>query len=422
MDGILAAVRLNSFRGRIYFVVMGLSVLFAILFALLGLAWGHTFVGVTLAAVSVAAGWAGSRMLENLLLSPVEQLTRIAMTIAKGDFTLRADVDSNDALGELAKAFNGMVDKLSTILKETNRMTQLVADSGRNIYTKNESLKSVIDQVTTSAQELAQGSSQISEEVVQTAQALKAIEERTTLYTESSKAMNLRAGQMRSLVEQGKQKVVHQGEGIKKNVETTSAVSETIRRLAQQASGITAITRTISDIAEQTNLLSLNASIEAARAGEHGKGFAVVAQQVRKLAEEATASTREVFTLVQGIDQGIREALNTIRTNEEVVEQQVELIRETEAVFNQFVDSVDFVARQIDQFAEESLQMLQSARQISETMENISAITEEGAASTQEVSASLNRQISAVDDMLQQAYEMTFNVSQLQRTISVFRL
>ena len=51
-------------------------------------------------------------------------------------------------------------------------------------------------------------------------------------------------------------------------------------------------------IAKHTNLLALNATIEAARAGEYGKGFAVVAQEVKSLASQAAATSRELRTSV----------------------------------------------------------------------------------------------------------------------------
>ncbi|MEF3309119.1 HAMP domain-containing methyl-accepting chemotaxis protein [Paenibacillus sp. GYB004] len=360
--------------------------------------------------------------LERALTGPIESISRVALNIAKGDFSMKVQVDSNDALGELGKTFNQMIDKLRGILNETTTITRSVVDTSREGSDKNRQLKDVMTQVTQSANELASGSSKISEEITYISSAIKDIEAKVTVYTGSTKEMNDKSEAMIRLVEQGQRAVVSQGEGMKRNVEATATVSETMDRLAEQAKGISRITKTISEIAEQTNLLSLNASIEAARAGEHGKGFAVVAQEVRQLAEEATSSTKEVFGLVRSIDDGIELALRQMADNQEIVQMQTTLIHETEAIFAQIVVSIEYIAETIAQFARESDRMLESASLVSATMENIAAITEQSAAGTEQVSASMNDQISVVDALVTQSERLMQTAGQLQRTIQIFKI
>ncbi|WP_179232673.1 methyl-accepting chemotaxis protein [Paenibacillus rigui] len=382
----------------------------------------HTIVGIVFLVIMLGLTFPFINWFERALTEPISNISRVALNISKGDFSQKVVVQTDDALGELGTSFNKMMEKLREILRDTGSMSKHVFDSSRDIYFKNENLKTVLDQVAVSSNELAAGASQISEEISDISIATKDIEEKVNTFNESTQQMNTRSGQMIALVEKGLQAVETQSHGMKRNVEATSNVSQTIDRLAEQAGGISQITRTISDIAEQTNLLSLNASIEAARAGEHGKGFAVVAQEVRKLAEESTTSTKEVFQLVRSIEEGIRQALTHIATNEQIVHTQTQLIEETEAIFADIVNSVKFISEQIASFARESELMLGSAQRISATMESISAITEQSAAGTQEVSASMNEQINSVQAIVQQSEEMIKLVTQLQQTIQVFKL
>ncbi|MDW7683836.1 MAG: methyl-accepting chemotaxis protein [Bacillota bacterium] len=74
----------------------------------------------------------------------------------------------------------------------------------------------------------------------------------------------------------------------------------------------------ISNIASQTNLLGLNAAIEAARAGEYGRGFGVVADEMRKLSNQATESTKIAEKIITEINDFVTQIASGIQQAEEV--------------------------------------------------------------------------------------------------------
>lgn len=396
-----------------------IAALFAVPMLLAFILMGKAIIGVVIVVVLTGLTFPLSRLIEKTLTNSFAEISSVSSKIAKGDFTFQ--VEEVGGMNDLSRTFNSMVDKLRKILQETSDITRQVMTSSSSISIKNQELIQVMNQVSLSSNELAVGANEISEDVSEMTHSIREIEEKVSNYTHSTQEMNTRSIETLGLVEQGRDSVAKQSAGMQRNIEATAKVSESIDALAQSARGITKITETISELADQTNLLSLNASIEAARAGEHGAGFAVVAQEVRKLAEESTSSTREVFNLVRSIESDIKHASQNIKINEEVVRQQTEMIREAELVFMEIVNSVQYISEQIAAFSKESQSMLDSAQSISSAIQNISAITQQSAAGTEQVSASMNEGISSIQKMAEEAEAMNNAVFRLQKTINIFK-
>ncbi|WP_270406368.1 methyl-accepting chemotaxis protein [Paenibacillus timonensis] len=405
--------------GKISAACYLVAALFAVPSLIAYILLGHIIIGILLVVILAALTFPLSRYLQKALTGSFDDVTSASAKIAKGDFTSR--ISESGGMDDLSRSFNSMVDKLRKILQETSDITRKVMDSSRSISDRNQELIEVMTQVTHSSNELALGANAISEDVSGMKDAIGEIEQKVSNYTVATREMNQRSDEMIQLVERGRESVSRQANGMRKNIEATGKVADSIEALAKNAQGITKITATISEIAEQTNLLSLNASIEAARAGEHGAGFAVVAHEVRKLAEESTASTKEVFNLVRSIEQDVKQAGQNIKINEEVVRQQSEMIREAEQIFQEIVQSVQYISGEIAAFSRESEAMLESAQNISSAIQNISAITEESAAGTEQVSASMNEQITSIRAMAEEAEAMKNAVFQLQKTIHIFK-
>ncbi|MET3546335.1 methyl-accepting chemotaxis protein [Paenibacillus favisporus] len=395
------------------------AALFALPALIIFILIGEILIGAAFVIIFAALTYPLARYIEKTLTSSFDSIANAIASIAKGDFTSR--VDESGSMGDVSRSFNSMVDKLKKILNDASSITRQVMDSSRGIADKNQELKTVMATVATSANELAVGANEISSDVAGMTESIQAIELKVGNYAASTKEMKQQSEITFSLVEKGRQSVEKQAEGMRQNVEATENVAKTIDTLSKNAQGITKITKTISELAEQTNLLSLNASIEAARAGEHGLGFAVVAQEVRKLAEESTASTQEVFSLVKSIEQSIHQAIDNIKINEDVVQQQNERIREAEQIFAHIVESVQYITEQITSFSNESDLMLDSARKISAAIQNISAITEQSSAGTEQVSAAMNEQMKSIEAVVDETEAMRQAVFQLQKTIQIFK-
>lgn len=121
----------------------------------------------------------------------------------------------------------------------------------------------------------------------------------------------------------------------------------------------------ILDITKQTNLLSLNASIEAARAGEAGRGFAVVADEIGSLA----SSSSDTATQIQVI---CNETVTNINHIRQCFDQVIDFLqRDVQQQFAGFAEATRDYSQSIDDIQHIITDIANSSNIFSETVQNI---------------------------------------------------
>lgn len=247
--------------------------------------------GLSAAAVLIAALFAV--IITRGITRPINTALAASARLADGDLTVHIEADSSDEVGQLMRAMQNMVARLTQIISE--------------VRTAADNLSNAAGQVSATAQSLSQSSSEQAASVEETSASMEQMSASITANTDNAKVTDGMAAKAAREAAEG-------GDAVRRTVDDMKSIADKI--------GI------IDDIAYQTNLLALNAAIEAARAGEHGKGFAVVAAEVRKLAERSQIAAKEIGDLAgSSVKQAERagslltEMVPTIRKTSDLVQE-----------------------------------------------------------------------------------------------------
>lgn len=383
--------------------------------------------------------------LANAFRGMVDYMKDISSTskqLATGDLTakveLRGDTDElgsalNTMIGEWKAAISNMqvdsialneetiqltkgadqiseaTSQISSTIQEISRGTIQQAESVNNTAATMTNLSQSVDRVSRGSRDQAIAVQEATRRVNEISTAIQEVEDRANSVQEQ-------AGKAADSASQGVKTVEGTLLGMHRIQEKVNLSVARVDEMGTRSNEIGKIVETIDDIASQTNLLALNAAIEAARAGEAGKGFAVVADEVRKLAERSSQSTKEIGELVKRIQKTIQDAITAMNESSKEVESgvvqaersgeslkmilsaadevriqstlAVNASNEIKVSSANLVNSIDRVAEIVQGNTSEVEKMTLNTSTAHDMVENIASISEESSAAVEEVSAS----------------------------------
>jgi methyl-accepting chemotaxis protein len=280
-------------------------------------------------------------LLRGSILLPLRHAIALAEKVAQGDLRERVQVTRGDEAGQLQAAMRDMVERLS----------QVIGD----VRSGGDALRAAAGQVAATALALSEGTGQQAASVEETTSSLEEMNASITQNAENSR-------QTEGIAAQAARTAEESGKAVEQSVGAMRSIAERIS--------------IVEEIAYQTNLLALNAAIEAARAGEHGKGFAVVATEVRRLAERAQRSAKEIGELAGSSMQVAERSGKLLVELVPSIRKTADLVQEVSAASREQSTGVGQVSKAMSAVDDVTQRNASAAEELSSTAEQMSAQVE----------------------------------------------
>jgi methyl-accepting chemotaxis protein len=298
------------------------------------------------------------------VVKPLSGVRDVLHQVAEGDLTHRLEIDSQDEVGQMARALNTTVDKISQVVKA-------IKEDSNNVANASEEFFAVSQQISANSEETSAQANVVSTATDQVNRGLQTIASATEEMSASIKEIAKSATEAAKIAD-----------GAMKTAFETNTVVE---KLGVSSTEIGQVVKLITSIAQKTDLLALNATVEAARAGEVGAGFAVVANEVKELAKQTAAATGDIGQKIEKIQGDTKSAVAAIASITTIIEQVNDISGTIATAVEQQSATTSEMSRNITEAARGAGEVAQNIAGVTNAAQN----TSHGATDSQKAASSL---------------------------------
>jgi len=339
----------------------------------------HGFI-VLFIIIGALFGWANIWSIRNPLVRAVGYLE----TMAHGDLTQHIVVNRRN--------------EISTMLRAMERLQGSMRDIITGIQTTAYQLTGASGELSSSSSKIAQGTERASSQSESVSSAVDEMAAVSNDIALSCQRMADRAGSTDSATRKGEETIAHMAAMMGEIERLVVGTMDEVKALGTNSERIGDIVVAIQEIADQTNLLALNAAIEAARAGEQGRGFAVVADEVRRLAERTTSSTREIQSIIGSLQGDVKKVVGSMERSANSVRAGTEDVQHSSRAISSIQEQIGPLLEYVAQVAIAAEEQSATSATITESMRQITGVVHDaatGAHHSEQAAADLAR--SALD-------------------------